>query len=125
MSAAPAPPLASTVFDWSQLTAVPTAAGECRALFDTSTRTLARLESHISTVRAGEASHAAHAHAEEELVIVKEGMLEVTINGVARAAGPGSVFFLASHDLHGLRNPGTVPASYYVIRIFPRDLPVS
>lgn len=118
-------PLDSTVFDWTQIVAAPTKVGECRNFFDTATRTLARLESHVSTVRPGEASHAPHAHADEELVIIKEGTLEVSINGVVSQAGAGSMFFFASHDLHGMRNPGTVPVSYYVIRIFPRDLPAS
>ncbi|WP_438482987.1 cupin domain-containing protein [Oleiharenicola lentus] len=118
-------PLNSTVFDWAKIVPFATKAGECRSFFDAPTRTLARLESHVSTVRAGEASHAPHAHADEELIIIKEGTLEVSINGVASTAGAGSMFFFASHDLHGMRNPGTVPASYYVIRIFPRDLTAS
>jgi quercetin dioxygenase-like cupin family protein len=116
------PVLASQVFDWTRLTGTPTPVGEVRPYFDATTRTLARLESHVTTLNPGEISHAAHAHADEELVIVREGRLEATINGVPHVAGPGSVFFFASHDLHGLRNPGPGRASYHVIRIFPRDL---
>jgi len=116
------PALPSTVFDWTQLPATPTRAGEFRPYFDAATRTLARLESHVTTLNPGEISHAAHAHADEELIIVREGTVEATINGMPHPAGPGSVFFFASHDLHGLRNPGPVRASYHVIRIFPRDL---
>ncbi|HEY0863655.1 MAG TPA: cupin domain-containing protein [Lacunisphaera sp.] len=122
--AAPSPgsALGSTVFDWAKLPATATQVGEVRPFFDAATRTLARLESHVTTLNPGEISHAAHAHADEELVIVREGNLEATINGVPHVAGPGSVFFFASHDLHGLRNPGTVRTSYHVVRIFPRDL---
>ncbi len=105
-SAAPGPALSSTVFEWSKIAAQPTKAGEIRPYFDTATRTLARLESHVTTLNSGEISHAAHAHADEELIIVREGLVEATVNGVPQAAGPGSVFFFASHDLHGLRNPG-------------------
>lgn len=115
--------LDSSVFDWTKLAASPTKVGEVRPYFDSATRTLARIESHVTTLNPGEISHAAHAHADEELIIVKEGAVEATVNGVPFAAGPGSVFFFASHDLHGLRNPGTVRCSYHVIRIFPRDLP--
>lgn len=114
--------LGSRVFDWSKLTASPTPVGEIRPCFDAATRTLARLESHVTTLNPGEISHAAHAHADEELVVVREGRLEATINGVPHLAGAGSVFFFASHDLHGLRNPGPGRTSYHVIRIFPRDL---
>ena len=116
------PVLASSVFDWTKLAATATPVGELRPFFDAATRTLARLESHVTTLNPGEISHAAHAHADEELVIVREGTVEATVNGVPHTAGPGSVFFFASHDRHGLRNPGPVRASYHVIRIFPRDL---
>lgn len=116
------PVLDSACFDWTKLPASPTKVGEVRPCFDAATRTLARLESHVTTLNPGEISHAAHAHADEELVFVREGTLEATIKGVPHVAGPGSVFFFASHDLHGLRNPGPVRTSYHVVRIFPRDL---
>lgn len=114
--------LDSSVFDWSKLVATPTKVGEVRPYFDAATRTLDRLESHVTTLNPGEISHAAHSHADEELIIVREGLLEASVNGTVHQAGPGSVFFFASNDLHGLRNPGQVRASYHVIRIFPRDL---
>ncbi len=119
----PGPALGSTAFDWAQIAPQPTKVGEVRPYFDAATRTLARLESHLTTLNPGEISHAAHAHADEELIVIKEGTVEATINGVAHVAGTGSVFFFASMDLHGLRNPGTGRCSYHVIRLFPRDLP--
>lgn len=118
----PAPPLPSSVFDFEKIPATPTAPGEIRPCFDAATKTLARLESHLTTLNPGEISHAAHRHADEELIVVKEGTVEATINGIAHQAGAGSIIFFASMDLHGLRNPGQVRASYHVIRIFPRDL---
>ena len=114
--------LNSTVLDWTRIAATPTKVGELRQFFDSGTRTLDRLECHVSTINPAEASHPAHRHPDEELIIIKDGTLEVTINGTASRAGPGSLFFFASNDLHGMRNPGTTPATYYVIRIFPRDL---
>jgi uncharacterized cupin superfamily protein len=114
--------LPSTLFDFAQIKATPTPVGEIRAYFDAATQTLARLETHLTTLNPGGISHAAHRHADEELIVVKEGTVEATINGVPHAGGAGSVFFFASMDLHGLRNAGAVRASYHVIRIFPRDL---
>jgi quercetin dioxygenase-like cupin family protein len=114
--------LPSTLFDFAKLPATPTPVGEVRPCFDAATRTLARLETHLTTLNPGEISHAAHAHADEELIVVKEGTVEATIKGVPHVGGAGSVLFFASMDLHGLRNPGNVRASYHVIRIFPRDL---
>ena len=121
----PTPVLASAVFDWTRIVPRPTPVGACRDFFDSATRTLARLECHVSTVNPGEASHAPHAHPDEELVIIQAGTLEVTINGVVAQAGPGSLFFFASWDLHGMRNAGTTPATYFVVRMFPRDLATS
>lgn len=121
-STPPKPMLASGVFDWSKLEAKPTKIGARRDVFDAPTPTLGALECHITTVNPGESPHAAHRHPDEELLIVKEGTVDVTINGVTRQAGPGSVVFFASNDLHGLRNNGSVPATYYVLRVVPHDL---
>jgi mannose-6-phosphate isomerase-like protein (cupin superfamily) len=118
----PLPNLPSTVFDWSQIPAIPTQAGACRNFFDSATRTLGRLECHASTLRVGERAHEPHRHADEELIFVKEGRLEATINERTESAAAGAVLFIASMDLHGLRNAGGGPATYYVLRIFPHDL---
>lgn len=115
-------PLNSQVFDWMKLIPMPTKVGECRNLFDSVTRTFARMECHATTLRAGERAHEAHRHVDEEMIFVKEGELEVTINERTEKAAAGGVLFFASMDLHGLRNAGTGPATYYVVRIFPRDL---
>lgn len=104
---------------------VPTPVGECRNFFDSATRTLARMECHATTLRAGERSHEAHQHADEELIFIKAGQLEVTVNGRIEVATAGAVLFFASMDWHGLRNPGNDPATYFVVRIFPRDLATS
>lgn len=108
--------LPSSVFDWSKLEVKATRNGERRAVFDSATATLDRLACHVTTVKAGEASHDPHRHPDEELIIVKEGTVEATINGQAQKAGPGSLFFYASNDLHGLRNVGDTPATYFVLR---------
>ena len=41
------------------------------------TATLDELEIHITTLNKGETPHAPHQHPDEELVIVKEGTVEV------------------------------------------------
>lgn len=106
----------STVFDWEKVRVIPTSKGARRDLFDTATATLDRFECHITTLNAGEVPHAPHRHPDEELIIVKDGTLEVTINGESQIAGPGCVLFFASNDLHGLRNAGDATATYFVQR---------
>lgn len=117
--------LPSGIFDWPAIATFPTKVGECRNFFDSATRTLGRLECHATTLCAGERAHEPHRHTDEELIFIKEGQLEVTINDRVEIAIVGAVLFFASMDLHGLRNSSTAPATYYVLRIFPRDLPAS
>jgi XRE family transcriptional regulator, regulator of sulfur utilization len=50
---------------------------------------------------------------------VREGMVEFTVNGNSFRVGPGSVGVATSNDLHGVRNPGDVPASYFVVAVEP------
>ena len=120
--APPKPKLGSGVFDWNQLVAKPTKIGARREVFDAPTATLGNLECHITTVNPGEAPHAPHRHPDEELIVIKEGTLEVMVNGVTRQAGPGSLVFFAANDFHGMRNAGAASATYYVLRVVPRDL---
>lgn len=112
-----APTLKSAVFDFEKLTDVPTKTGSRRGVLSGTTPTLNKLESHITTVNARDASHAAHRHPDEEWVIVREGSIEFTINGKSEVAGPGSIAFFASNDLHGMRNVGDTRAMYHIIRI--------
>jgi quercetin dioxygenase-like cupin family protein len=113
------PLMTSSVFDWNVIEVKTTKTGASRDFFKGPTATLDQLECHVTTLKPGEAPHAPHQHPEEELIIVKEGTIEAMQNGVTKRAGPGSMIFEASNDLHGLRNVGQTPATYYVIKYFP------
>jgi quercetin dioxygenase-like cupin family protein len=107
--------LGTTFVDWDALAVRTTANGELRVAFDNPTATLEKLDVHVTTVNPGMASHPVHDHAWEELILVKDGDFDVSINGVKRHAGPGYLVFFASHDAHNMVNSGSTPASYYVI----------
>lgn len=115
--------LKSQVFAWDSLTAVPTRTGMRRAVFDAPTVTCARLECHVTTIGAGQSPHAAHRHPDEEMILVREGTLEVTINGQPHRLGAGDIAFFGSNDEHGLTNRGETPATYYVIRVVTDQTP--
>ena len=108
----------SAVLDWNQIEVKATRTGSKREFFKQPTATLDQLEFHATTVNPGEAAHAPHQHPEEELIIVKDGTIEATQNGNAKRVGSGSVIFQAANELHGLRNVGDKPATYYVIKWF-------
>ncbi|HEV8132970.1 MAG TPA: cupin domain-containing protein [Acidobacteriota bacterium] len=106
----------STVFDWNSIQAEPKLHGATRRFFQAPTATLDELELHVTTLNPGKAPHPPHKHSDEELIIIKEGTVESTLNGEARTAGPGSVIFQASNEMHGLRNVSDKPATYFVIK---------
>jgi XRE family transcriptional regulator, regulator of sulfur utilization len=113
------PVLGPAVFEWDEMKPVKTATGEVRSLYKGPTATLDQLEMHVSTLNPGLASHPPHRHANEELIILREGECETLSNGKWMKVGPGSVIFNASNSLHGFRNVGTTPAVYHVINWTP------
>ena len=112
--AAPAAKLGSTIYKWDGAALKPTGVGARRDINDGPTATLLRFECHISMLRPGVPSHPPHQHAQEELIIIKEGTLDVHINGKEQRLGAGGLFFFASNDWHAVRNVGEVPATYLV-----------
>jgi len=107
--------MTSSVFEWREMKAEPTQAGEVRRVFRTPTATLDELECHVTTLKAGVASHAPHTHANEEVLIVREGNVEVFYRDAWHPAGPGAVIFLTGTDPHGIRNAGATAATYHVL----------
>ncbi len=117
--------LTSNVYVWDQLKAEPTKTGERRAVFDGPTATLDKLHCHISTLNPGEKSGEPRLHLQEEVIIVKEGTVEATSDGVARIATAGSVIYFQSHAVTALRNIGNVPATYIVVYYYTPLTPKS
>ncbi|MSV28169.1 MAG: cupin domain-containing protein [Bryobacterales bacterium] len=70
---------------------------------------------HETDLPAGGAPHPPHHHEHEEMVMIREGTLEVTISGKKSTLGPGSVIYAASNEEHGWRNVGTTRAKYFVM----------
>lgn len=109
------PALGSVAIDWNSVPVKATASGSVRKFFDRRTATMQELEVHVTTLSPGQSPHPPHRHAHEELLIVKQGTVEALVQGQWKRVGPGSVIFFASNQLHGLRNPGPLPAVYHVI----------
>jgi XRE family transcriptional regulator, regulator of sulfur utilization len=107
--------LGPAVFDWTKMDTRTTDVGAIRNLVRQPTATLDELEMHVTTLNPGLASHPAHQHPNEELVIVREGTVDVLNGGAWKRLGPGSVIFNASNSPHALRNVGATPAIYHVI----------
>jgi quercetin dioxygenase-like cupin family protein len=113
--------LATTFVDWNSLVPSATAVGQVRHVFDNPTVAMDKLEVHITTLNPGSESHPVHRHPWEEILIVKDGDFEISMNGRTQHAGPGALVFLASNDPHNARNVGKAPGTYYVLN-FVTDL---
>ena len=125
---APTPPpakLTSAVYDWEKLPVIPTPKGVRRDVFDGPTTTLDKVHCHITTLNPGENSGEPRKHLQEEVIIVKEGLVEMHIDGRDQTAGPGSIFFLAANAVTRLRNAGTTPATYIVVYYYTPLTPKS
>ncbi len=109
--------LQSGVWRWSELPVESKPSGERRAIFVGEGADVSLVSVHASTLNPGQVPHPPHVHADlEELVIVKEGRLTITIGDQTQEVGPGSVGVALAGDHHGWTNAGDVPTTYYVIQ---------
>jgi mannose-6-phosphate isomerase-like protein (cupin superfamily) len=77
------------------------------------------LEVHETTLPPGGAPHPPHHHVHSEMWLIREGTVELTVNGTSTRLGPGSVGFVHSNDEHGIKNVGETAATYFVVAIGP------
>jgi quercetin dioxygenase-like cupin family protein len=117
---APATPakLQSTIYDWEKMKPTPMTNGVRRAVFDGPTTTVDNIHCHITTLNPGANSGEPRRHLQEEVIIIKEGQVEATVDGRTQTAGPGSVIFFAANAVTRLRNAGDGPATYIVVYYF-------
>ena len=92
---------------------------EFRAVLKGKLATGESLEVHETTLPPGGAPHGAHHHVHSEMWLIREGTVELTVNGTGSRLGPGSVGFVHSNDEHGIKNVGSTPAVYFVVAIGP------
>ena len=109
--------LPSGVYDWNKIKSERTATGERRQFIEAPTSIFESFKVHVTTLEPGLAPHGSHTHSDmEELVLVKEGYVTITINGKTTMLSPGSIAFAEIGDEHGIHNAGNTRATYYIIR---------
>lgn len=106
----------SGVYEWANTTVTQKPGSQQRTLLEGSTVDFHHIKIHATTVPAHQAPHPAHRHSDEELIIIKEGQLTVTIAGKTKTLGAGSIALMMPGDEHGFENKGDAPATYYVMR---------
>jgi mannose-6-phosphate isomerase-like protein (cupin superfamily) len=93
-----------------------------RRMFTAKTHTGFKIESHQSDIAPGEVNHPPHQHLREEMMLVREGLMELTIAGKPYRLGPGDVGVIGSNEIHNARNVGTTRAEYFIVNIGRDDV---
>ena len=89
----------SGVYYWNKLEPIKEETRVRRQVLEGKTFALEYFEIHASTLEPGKAPHPPHTHADqEELMIVKEGQVKITIAGQSKILGPGSIAFAMPGD---------------------------
>ncbi len=109
----------SKAFVYEDLPVKVNGANKQRAVLKGDTHSGYPIELHLTELGAGQAPHAPHKHIHEEMLMLQDGVLDVTINGQVTHLSAGSVAYVASNEEHGWRNPGTIRAQYFVIALGP------
>ncbi|SRR5581483_4465228 len=109
--------LRSTTWRYEDLPVKEKGGNRQRAIFKGETHTGFTVELHETDLAPGEAPHPPHSHVHEEMIMIRDGTMEVTISGKTSRLGPGSVAWVASGEHHGWRNVGTTRARYMVMAL--------
>lgn len=115
----------SKIFVWDSLAVSKKTVSEQRQILEGTTPAFKHFKVHATTLHPHQAPHPSHKHDDEELVIIKEGELTVTIEGKSQTLSAGSIALMMPGDEHGFENKGDVNATYYVLRYesnAPKDL---
>ena len=116
-AAAQKAPLPSKTYAFDELPVKKNGANSSRAVLNGTIHDGCKLEMHITELAPGLAPHPPHHHGHDEMLILRQGTLEVMMNGKTSQVGPGSVVFAASGEEHGWKNIGSDNAMYYVIAL--------
>jgi len=109
--------LSSKTYRFDQIPVQASGANQLRPVLDGETHAGVHIELHETELPPGGAPHPPHHHVHEEMILIREGTMEVTIAGRSAKLGPGSVAYVASNEEHGWHNAGTTRAHYFVLAV--------
>jgi len=98
--------LPSKEFPYEEMPVRKNAGNESRAVLSGALHTGCFLEVHQTRLAPGGMPHPPPHHLHEEMFLIREGTLEVTISGKTWLLDPGSAAFVGSNDERGICNVG-------------------
>ena len=116
------PRLATKAYIFHDLPVIASGQNRQRRMFTGKTHTGFKLESHQSDIAPGEVNHPPHQHLREEMMLVREGTMELTVSGKPMKLGPGDVGYIGSNELHNAKNVGTMRAHYFIVNLGRDDV---
>lgn len=114
--------LPSGNYRWSQIIQQQSGNRQATRLLKGSTLDNEELSIHTTTLLPNQKNHAPQASTNaEELIIIKEGQVEATVENETKTLGPGGLILLISGDKQSIKNSSNIPATYYVISFKSKD----
>ena len=80
-----------------------------------------QIEMHETRQEPGTPHEAVGHHLHSEIWLVREGICELTTNGVTRRMVAGDVGICCAGDLHYVANAGDTPCNYFVVTVGPPE----
>jgi len=74
-------------------------------------------EAHVSYLAPGAQHEPEEKHQHSEIWMVREGKVELMLNGTSHLLGPGDVGIAVAGTMHWVRNAGDTVASYFVLEV--------
>jgi quercetin dioxygenase-like cupin family protein len=116
------PRLGTKAYLFNELPVATTGQNRQRRMFTGKTHTGFKIESHQSDIAPGEVNHPPHQHLREEMMLVREGTMELTVSGKPMKLGPGDVGYIGSNELHNAKNVGATRAHYFIVNLGRDDV---
>ena len=116
------PVMKTQAFLFNELPVTTNGQNRQRRMFTAKTHTGFKIESHQSDIAPGEVNHPPHQHLREEMMLIREGTMELTISGKPYRLGPGDVGVIGSNEIHNAKNVGTTRAHYFIVNIGRDDV---
>lgn len=109
--------LLSGAYCWKNLVPYKEETGTMRRILEGKTFALEHFDIHAATIDVGKTPQRSYIHNDqEELMIVKEGRLKITIAGKGKILGPGSIAFVTPGDEHLVENDGKSDATFFILK---------